>query len=373
MDYRKRLFSWRDPFDIEGTEALFVQAMRESLQFHIEHCTEYARILQKWGFTPRQLCHPSDLHQIPPLPTLYLKSHRLLSVKEKALLFRATSSGTSGRTSFVGLDRATAMLAFKMVWRIFSYRRLLSPIPTNYIVLGYELAKENRIGAAQTAFGATLAAPALHREYALKKEKEGYRYNPEGMIRALARYQKMGFPVRFMGFPAYLYHLLLKCREQGVRFRFSCGSRVMLAGGWKQFSSEAVERAQLYGMIQEILGIGEDSCIDFFGAVEHPIVYCDCKHHHFHVPVYSRVIIRDVKTLRPVPNGSPGLLNLLTPLMGSMPLHSVITDDLAILHDGEECECGLRSPYIELLGRAGLQEIKTCAAGAAELLEGVLQ
>ena len=45
-----------------------------------------------------------------------------------------------------------------------------------------------------------------------------------------------------------------------------------------------------------------------------------------------------------------------------------MTDDLGVLHDGGECGCGCNSPFLEIIGRVGLKEIKTCAAGAAELL-----
>ena len=48
-----------------------------------------------------------------------------------------------------------------------------------------------------------------------------------------------------------------------------------------------------------------------------------------------------------------------------------MTDDLGILHDGAECGCEITSPYLEIVGRVGLKDIKTCAAGAAELLVGV--
>ena len=108
--------------------------------------------------------------------------------------------------------------------------------------------------------------------------------------------------------------------------------------------------------------------MEFFGAVEHPILYTTCSHHHFHIPVYSRVVIRDVDTLEPVPMGTPGLVNLMTPMVGSMPLLSVITDDLGVLRPGEDCGCGINSPYLTILGRVGMPEIQTCAAGAAELL-----
>ena len=67
----------------------------------------------------------------------------------------------------------------------------------------------------------------------------------------------------------------------------------------------------------------------------------DCEHHHFHVPIYSRVLIRNVQTLEPVPNGTPGLVNLITPLVTGTPLLSVMTDDLGVLHDGCDCSCGI--------------------------------
>lgn len=76
-------------------------------------------------------------------------------------------------------------------------------------------------------------------------------------------------------------------------------------------------------------------------------------------------------TLEPVKNGEVGLVNLLTPMVKATPVLSVMTDDLGVLHDGEECGCGIASPYLEIIGRVGLKDIKTCAAGAAELLAGV--
>ena len=51
------------------------------------------------------------------------------------------------------------------------------------------------------------------------------------------------------------------------------------------------------------------------GAVEHPIFYNTCPRHHFHVPIYSRVLIRDPATLEPLPMGQVGLVNLISPLI----------------------------------------------------------
>ena len=172
-----------------------------------------------------------------------------------------------------------------------------------------------------------------------------------------------------MGFPSYTYFTLKKMQQQGIRLTLARGSKILLGGGWKQFYTEQVDKQTFYSLAAEVLGLADADIVEFFGAVEHPILYCDCARHHFHVPAYSRVLIRDVQTLAPLPNGQPGLVNLLTPMVAATPILSVMTDDLGVLHDGAECGCGLDSPYLEILGRVGLRDIKTCAAGAAELLE----
>lgn len=366
--YRSKLFLHRNIYDLAGTDELFINTVRQNLLLHRQRCPDYAQILAQQGFAPESLRSIDDLYKIPPLPTLFLKSHSLFSIPYDKLLFKATSSGTGGKPSLAGLDTLSAWHGFWMVYRSFAHYGLISARPTNYIVLGYEPSHHNQMGAVKTAYGTTLAAPALHREYALKDTGSGYTLNLEGIKSALLRYQKQGHPVRFMGFPAYFWFMLEMLRESGIRLKLHPKSKVLLAGGWKQFATQKVDKSALYQLSEELLGIPEVSFQDFYGAVEHPIVYCDCKHHHFHVPIYSRVIIRDVKTLTPLPKGMPGLVNLISPLVGSMPLTSIITDDLGILHEAKECGCGTPSPWLELLGRAGLSDIKTCAANAAELL-----
>ena len=163
---------------------------------------------------------------------------------------------------------------------------------------------------------------------------------------------------------------LRQLEEEGVRLRLPRGSMVTMGGGWKQFEGQKVEKEALYRLAESVLGIPEENCVEFFGAVEHPILYTTCRRHHFHVPVYSRVLIRDPNTLAPVPNGTPGLVNLLTPMVGSVPVLSIMTDDLGVLHDGAECPCGIQSPWLELKGRVGVRDIVTCAAGASEYLKG---
>ena len=259
--------------------------------------------------------------------------------------------------------------ALKMSLRVVSKRHLISLRPCNYIVFGYKPNRHNKTGVTKTAFITTLLAPARHRTYALKYHDGKYEPDLEGVIKAIEKYAKKKTPVRFMGFPSYTTFVMQMMEDRKAFVQLPKGSKIMLAGGWKQFYAEEVEKSVFYDLAKRVLGITDDNIVEFFGAVEHPILYCDCPHHHFHVPVYGRVLIRDVNALEPVPNGTPGLVNLLTPLVKGTPLTSVMTDDLGILHDGSTCPCGQNSPYLEILGRVGLKDIKTCAAGAAEYLD----
>lgn len=368
MSYGQRLFYHRNIYDLEATDGLFLNAVLENVKHHMENCPEYAGILSRLGFSPEEVKTIEDIYKIPPIPTLFLKNHTLYSPPGKHLMFKSTTSGTSGKVSEMALDWPSAWRGLGMVLGTFLTNKLLSPYPTNYIVLGYQPAKRNKIGAAKTAYAVTYTALAMHRAYALKDTGTEYALNLDGIKNALIRYEKAGLPVRFMGFPAYFMFLIKELADSGIKLRLHPKSLILLAGGWKQFFADQVDKPTLYAMSEETLGLGGGRIKEFFGAVEHPVAYFDCPNHHFHVPIYSRVIIRDLN-LKPVGYGVPGLLNLITPMMTSMPFVSVMTDDLAVMYPGEACGCGNRSPYFEVLGRVGLADIKTCAANASELLD----
>nr|WP_308624170.1 acyl-protein synthetase [uncultured Eisenbergiella sp.] len=368
IKYRSKLFRTRNPFDTETTNGLFFRAVKENCRFQYDNCKEYRAILDFYGISPESLCRYEDIAEIPVLPTLLFKHHKLFSVPTRKMLIRATSSGTKGVFSEIGYDAGGLLCALKMVLKIGRLRGLFSLMPCHYVVFGYKPHKGNRTAVTKTAFGATLFAPALSRSFALTYQNGTYVPDLEAMISAIQKYGHSRFPLRFMGFPSYTYFALQMMEERGIRIKLKKGSKIMLGGGWKQFYTQQVDKKTFYELADKVLGIGEEDIVEFFGAAEHPILYCDCPNHHFHVPAYSRVIIRDVHTLRPLEPGKTGLINLITPMIKATPILSVMTDDLGVLHDSSKCGCKIASPYLEVIGRVGLKDIKTCAAGAADLI-----
>ncbi len=371
MKFRRKLFSYKHPYG-SGSDGLFLNAVRENALFHYRHCAEYHKILDGLNFGETELLSEKPLSEylakLPFIPTLLFKRRRMFSMPNRRIFIKATSSGTSGRFSEIGFDAGGLLCGLKMVLKIGAQRKLFSPIPCRYIVMGYQPHRSNRTAITKTAFGATFFTPCISRKYILKFKDGKYSLDFDGIIDTVQKYAKKHVPVRFMGFPAYTFFLLKEMERRGIFVNLPKRSKILLGGGWKQFYTEQTDKQTFYRLAEKVLGIADKDIIEFFGAVEHPIMYTDCVKHHFHIPVYSRVVIRSCDDFSMMKNGEVGLVNLITPMVRATPILSVMTDDLGILHDGEECGCGIKTPYFEIIGRVAPDSIKTCAAGASEIL-----
>ena len=272
-DCRGRLYRYGDIFDHRATDSLFLGAVLDNVRFHQKYNPAYRRMLKAEGFSVNSLERIEDLHRIPPIPTAFFKRHTLWTMDPGCLAVRATSSGTGGLVSRIGLEWAALARGAAMAAGLGKARGLFSPVPANYIVLGYEPHRENQTAISKTQRASLLYAPPLQVKYALKRGAGGYRPDFPGVKQALERYAGQKVPVRLVGFPAYLYFLLLELKREGLRFRFPAGSMVLLGGGWKQFYREQPEKEVVYRLLKEVLGLGEESCREFYGAVEHPSMY----------------------------------------------------------------------------------------------------
>lgn len=368
--YTKKLFRYKKPYDVKGTNQLFADAIRENTIHHMAHSKDYKEIMQQFDYHAEDIKTIDDIHKIPFIPTLYFKRHDLHSMPYKRMAIKATSSGTSsGLKSKVGMSYKDLLRGARMIYRLFKYHKLWSFKRVNYFIFGYEPTKHTNVVIMKSANGFTHVAPAKKRYYAIRwnDDKNDFQVDLEYMKQGLIKASTKRFPIRTLGFPAYTYFLLEEMKKEGIFLQMPKGSIVTVGGGWKQFYQEEVDKEDFYRLVYEVLGIEEDHIVEFFGAVEHPVVFPDCKYHHLHIPIYSRVIIRDPENFAPLPYGQMGLINLLSPLNEASPLSSVMTDDLGILHKG--CPCGLDAPWLEIIGRVGIKDIKTCAQGADTLLE----
>ena len=286
MNSTSRLFrtGYRDIYTTDR-DALFASAMLENVSFHYEHCEGYRRILDDAGFMPDRIKSVDDLADLPFLTTLYLKRHTLRSRDENKLVIKATSSGTSGKQSHIGFDMKSLMLGKDMVINVGRYHRLWSVRPANYVIFGYQPSKTNTTAVSKTAYGFTFFAPAAHRQFAIKTGADGFSLSWDEVLAALERYSRSSLPMRTIGFPAHTFFLLEYMEKNDIRFQMPKGSLLTVGGGWKQFYSQKPDKERFYQLAHDRLGIDEQHIIEFFGAVEHPVLYVDCPHHHFHIPI----------------------------------------------------------------------------------------
>ena len=365
------------PYSFGASEKkLFVQAMKESASWHGTHNEFYGKLLANRKFDPERLKAVEDCASVPFVLANFFKTHEILSIPKKDIFAHFTSSGTTGQKSQIFFDRWSMLSGQRMLDVIFDFYDWVTPADkTNYLLYSYQIDADSKLGTAHTDNFLCKYAPINSVFYALRMTGDGsHEFDVFGCIEQLQKFEqqflKEGLAVRIFGYPAFLYFTLKRMRDLKIKpLKLSPKSLVFLGGGWKGHADQAISKLELYGQINEQLGIPDERIRDGFGSVEHPIPYIECEHHQFHVPVWSQVYIRDVQTLDVVKNGEPGFLHFVSPYITSMPAHSVLMGDLAVLHDGDQCPCDLETPYFVVLGRAGTSKNRSCAVAAAELLK----
>ena len=344
--------------------------MADNVALHMASCPKYKNILENLGFSPGSLHSIEDLWKIPPLPTSYLKSATLLSKPYDKLLIKTTSSGTGGKKTLSGYDKGSALCALSMALKVLRFHKLLSFKLSNYIILGPKPDALIQTATAKALKYFTLLAPAKKVIYAVKVINGVYKVDTEALVQSIIKFEHEGYPVRIVGFPGYFKLFMSELIQRNIRLRLHKESKVLLGGGWKTFFSEEVSKDELFSMARDTLDLLPQNLKEHFSAAEHPVNYLSCENKRFHVPVFSRIIIRDVKSLAPVENGSPGILNLISPILSSAPYGSILTDDIAVMRK-DDCGCGVASPYVEIIGRVGLSNLRTCTQAASEFLKNL--
>jgi phenylacetate-coenzyme A ligase PaaK-like adenylate-forming protein len=357
----QRLLEVEDPYD-DGPAELFIEAVRESIRWHAARVPAFAA--RVGGFLPRTLAECAD---VPFLLAAFFKKHTPISVPNEDVVLRLTSSGTRGPRTVLAMDGWTLAADQRMSEVMFRHLGWDTPDrPCHYLLLSHEPEPDMGLGAAFTNDSLMRYAPAREVFHALRRTGlGGHEFDPFGAIDALRRWD--GQPVRIFGFPAFLHALLNRMDALGVPdVRLHPDACVWLGGGWK--GDEPIDRDTLYGRVVARLGVPLERVRDCYGSAEHGVPYVECRRHRHHAAIWSHPTVRDPATFAPVGFGRPGLLHFVTPYYTSMPLVSVLTTDVATLHPGASCGCGIERPYFVLLGRAGRSRNRTCAAAAAELL-----
>lgn len=350
-----------------NVDQVFAEAMNEANTWHAERSEFFGALWSRDSVVHRD---GRDLGRQPFVHAHFFKMHEIRSVPESEVTVRLTSSGTSGQRSQMFFDRWTMRTGQRMLARIFDHHGWIDDTsPVDYLLFNYQPTPGFSVGTAFTNNYMCSFAPARSIHYGLPHTGSGHEFDPFGTVRALLRSAEDAVPVRILGFPAFLMFTLDRMRDLGIPpMRLDERSLIVFGGGWKGHTDQQLPKPEFYARITEQLGIPAHRIRDGFGSVEHSVPYLECSHHHLHVPSWSRVLVRSVRTLEPLPYGEIGYLQFVSPFITSVPAHSVLMSDLAALYPPEESGCEVPTPWFRVHGRAGLSKNRSCAVAAAELL-----
>ena len=342
------------PYGLARAEkrAFLTGELQSLTRLHAERCPEYAAMLAATGATPDGIAAPED---VPPLPVRLFKEFSLQSVPDEALHKTMTSSGTTGQqVSKIYLDRETSTLQSKVLAKIMEGTLGGSRLPM--IILDTAAVVKNR--AMFTARGAGILGFSLFGRDKIYALDEDMRLDVEGLRAFIQRHE--GETIFLFGFTFMIWqHFYAELKRLGLTLPLQ-NSVLVHGGGWKKLVDQAVSREQFHQALREVCGIPR--VLDYYGMVEQTgTISMECEHGHLHTSVWGDVIIRRPEDFSEAAPGETGLIEVLSVLPRSYPGHALLTEDEGRLLGEDDCPCGRKGKYFEVLGRVRRAETRGCS------------
>ncbi len=364
-----RLIAQRSAFATGSRQdEFFWRAMNENFAWHFLHCEPYRQRCLQVGITPGDIRSYADIWNIPYIFVTVFKRNTLITGDPAKIKISLTSSGTGGEKSANYLDARSLRRVRRLVHNICYDYKMTSREVTNYLCFTYDPHIAKDLGTAFSDELLTQLTRVGRVHYAIRPDADGeWQLDAEACYRALEEFEREGSAFRILGFPAHTWEVLQGyVRKYKRTFHFPPRSFVLTGGGWKTLGDKEIPKELFRREVARILGIPVTHIRDLYGMVEHGVPYIECEAGRMHVPVTSRVAVRDPGTMQIMPHGSTGIFHFLTPYLSSFPALSLLTTDVGHLEYG--CPCGRRAPVIVLEGRGGVTRHKGCAIAALDTL-----
>lgn len=342
------------PYSLPHTKkaAVYAELLTKRTAFHRKHCKQYGRLLSALGI-PEDAAFSTET--VPMLPVSVFKELQLKSVPKEAVFKTLTSSGTTGqRVSHIYLDAKTASNQQQVLYRIIADFAGENRIP--YLVFDTKkVLRDRKMFSARGAGILGFSLLASRTCYALDENME---LDIQAVEQFLADHKKM--PILAFGFTFIIYkHVIRVLEEKKIRLTIPNGILIH-GGGWKNLINQALSPAEFKERIKAATGI--DRISNYYGMAEQTgCIYMECPHGHLHASVWSDVLFRRAKDFSVCDIGEQGIVQVLSPLPGSYPGHSLLTEDMGILLGEDDCPCGRLGKYFSITGRIPRAEIRGCS------------
>lgn len=348
-------------------EKLFLEAIKENYAFQSQKQPYINFLAKQRRFSIEDINFIEDLAKIPPLFVGIMKINTFCNFEMEDIAMVLTSSGTKGQKTQSFFDTPALDRLSSMAYSCFKASGWVSETPSHFFVMGYDIREEKNLGTSWSNNQFLALAPNKSVNWTiLKNDKGEFEFNYKHWAKKVVELGADA-PIRFTGFPAFISQLAYEITKIAPGFKAKKGSFVTAGGGWKNHKGATLTQKEFANLMEESMGIPAASIRDTFGMAEHGVPFCSCPEGNYHIPIYSRVLIREPLSLEVLPYGEEGLMNLITPYNLAQPNISVLATDLAVVK--ENCPCGLEGDYVASIRRGGISKHRGCAIAAQELLD----
>lgn len=346
------------PFSLSKAEKnnLLGNRLRYLTSFHKEHCHEYQRMLDIFGgYDDCSLSYEN----LPFLPVRLFKELDLKSVPSEDIIKTMTSSGTTGQqVSKIFLDRSSASNQQKAMVKIVS-DFIGSSKRMPMVILDCPSVLKDRYKF--SARGAAILGFSLFGARKIYAFDDEMNLDFESLKLFLDEHK--GEKILFFGFTyivwQYFYKNLQKLAEQNIILDLSEGILIH-GGGWKKLQQEAVSHDEFKQSLNKVCNLKR--VYNYYGMVEQTgCIYMECEHGHLHCSTYSDVITRRASDFSECDFGEKGVVQVISSIPESYPGHSLLTEDEGVIIGEDDCPCGRKGKYFEILGRISKAEIRGCS------------
>jgi hypothetical protein len=330
-------------------EQLLLPVFNELTQRHAKGCAEYSRLLRVLDLSSTAV----TLEQIPFLPVGLFKSHLLRSIPPEQIFRTMTSSGTTGQqVSQIFLDKETAMRQTTALGKIIGHVIGRERLPM-ILIESSALIQDRKRYSARAAGLLGMMNFGRNHFYALDEAME---LDEAGLRAFLERFGSK--PFLLFGFTFMVWRYFYE-RLRGRGFDLSQGI-LLHSGGWKKLEDMAVGNEVFKQRLERETGMRR--IYNFYGMVEQTgSIYLEGEDGFLYAPNFADIIVRDPVTLAPAALGQPGIIQVLSILPLSYPGHSILTEDLGIIHGVDDSAFGRMGKRFSVIGRVPKTELRGCS------------
>lgn len=331
-------------------EEVLTPLLNELTEWHASRCEPYARLLRLMWPEYRRA---ADLTAIPWLPVGLFKSHRLASVPDSEVFKTLTSSGTTGQqVSRIILDRATARRQTFALASIMG--SVLGPSRLPMILVESKNIIKDRLSFSARGAG-LLGMMNFGRDHFFALDDD-MRLDVDGLEGFLRNHGSRPFAI--FGFTWMVWKYLY--REIESRGLDLSQGILIHSGGWKKLLEEQISNSAFKQHWERATGLRR--IYNFYGMVEQVgSVFLEGDDGFLYAPRFADVIVRDPRTWQALPDGETGVVQVLSVIPLSYPGHSILTEDLGLIHGRDDSDAGRGGKRFSIIGRLPKAELRGCS------------